>query len=299
MKKPTKILCAIAALTAFFSMGVVIGVWRAERHAWPERPFLMLQQAIKKMPMETDWDGRIVKYEGKQEVPCPPQDKNTAVILAAGQSNSSNYAGQRYRAINENVINYFNGKCYLASSPLLGADGNYGESWTLLGNKLVQAGLFKRVIIISTGIGGSRMQQWAPGGKLNRLLLSVLADLKPRYSLTYFLWHQGETDYQMHEKEDNYVRDFNGMVESVRGAGMHPKFFISLVSYRGNFQEWSEDNPLRRAQARVVNGKDILAGPDTDLELGSLDRIDEIHFSGTGQEKFTNSYMNILKKNLD
>jgi hypothetical protein len=38
------------------------------------------------------------------------------------------------------VINFSAGHCYRAASPLLGADGELGEIWTLLGTKLIQSG---------------------------------------------------------------------------------------------------------------------------------------------------------------
>jgi len=85
--------------------------------------------------------GRIISYPNKVEVGCPKAgDGKTAVLLIIGQSNSGNYAGQRYRSEHgEQVINFFAGRCYLASSPLLGASGIGGESFTLLANKMIES----------------------------------------------------------------------------------------------------------------------------------------------------------------
>src|ERR1700721_677242 len=67
-------------------------------------------------------------------------DGATAVLLVAGQSNAANSQGQRYQSPDDRVVNFSEGHCYRAASPLLGADDQRGESWTLLGTKLVRAG---------------------------------------------------------------------------------------------------------------------------------------------------------------
>jgi len=77
---------------------------------------------------EFDSLGRLTYIEGKQEISCPIQNKSTAVILVIGQSLSANHASQKFTTkYPESVINYFDGKCYVAASPLLGATNQYGE----------------------------------------------------------------------------------------------------------------------------------------------------------------------------
>ena len=82
-----------------------------------------------------------------------------------------------------------NGRCYRAASPLLGADDQKGEPWTLLGNKLVQSGFYRTVILIPAAVGGSSVRRWAKGGDLNAMLVAVIgksrhATPSPRCSWT-------------------------------------------------------------------------------------------------------------------
>ena len=76
---------------------------------------------------------RLVDYPGKTETPCPPPTARTAVILAIGQSNIANHAAVRVATRHpKTVLSYFEGKCHVAGSPMLGASGDGGEFLTLL-----------------------------------------------------------------------------------------------------------------------------------------------------------------------
>jgi len=118
--------------------------------------------------------GRLVAYRGKREIPCPEQTAKPDALLTMGQSSASNSHGQRVMG-HDHVVNYFDGKCYRASSPLLGTDGIYGDSWTLLGNKLVDAGVDDQVILIPSAISGTSIVDWQDGTVRNQMLQSVLA----------------------------------------------------------------------------------------------------------------------------
>src|SRR4029079_8029979 len=77
--------------------------------------------------------GRLTSHDGKKAVACPQQTDRTAVLLLMGQSNAGNHAGQRFRSEHgDALINFFDGRCYVAASPLLGSDGTSGEYWTQL-----------------------------------------------------------------------------------------------------------------------------------------------------------------------
>ena len=82
------------------------------------------------------------------------------------------------------MINFKAGHCYRAASPLLGADGQMGETWTLLGTKLIQSGLDRTVILIPAAVGGSPIHRWADGGDLNKMTVAVIQTAKKRYTIT-------------------------------------------------------------------------------------------------------------------
>ena len=63
----------------------------------------------------------------RTKVPCRA-DAGTAVLITLGQSNAANYALKRYTPKHE-VLNFdlYDGHCYKAQDPLLGASGTLGN----------------------------------------------------------------------------------------------------------------------------------------------------------------------------
>lgn len=111
--------------------------------------------------------GRLTNFPNKLRVNCPKQTDETAVLLVIGQSNSANHAEKKYTTKNPTkVFNYYEGKCYVASSPLLGATGEEGEFITPLSDKLIANGTYKKVVIISADYGGSSISRWQKDGDL-------------------------------------------------------------------------------------------------------------------------------------
>jgi hypothetical protein len=286
-----KLLLVLALCAAAY----LVGVYQGYTRDWPARRIKgILVASLDRGMVQTDRFGRLLRFPGKIEVACPAQDRSTAVLLAIGQSNAANFQGQRYRGIDDRVINYFNGRCYLASSPLLGADGKEGESWTLLGNKLVKAGVYDRVIIIAAGVGSSSVARWAAGGDLNAMLRGVLLGVRGRYTITHVLWQQGATDADLHTSEQDYAARLRSLISTLHEEGVTAPFYVSKSSLQLS-KTWSPDNPVTRAQDAVVDGRSVLAGPNTDRDVSALDRFDGLHFSASGQEKFTDAWLELLR----
>jgi hypothetical protein len=71
-------------------------------------------------------------------------------------------------------------------------------------------------------------------------------------------------------------------------------FFITRSS-KGS-ENWSEDNPIARAQASLADGEHgIFDGPNTDRDVTWFDRYDALHFGATGQEKYSDAWIPILR----
>jgi hypothetical protein len=225
----------------------------------------------------------LFSYPGKIEITCPIQDEKTAVLLLVGQSNAANYQGQRHQSVDDWVVNFSDGRCYRAASPLLGADGQKGETWTLLGNKLVQSGLYRTVILIPFAVGGSSLRRWAEGGDLNAMLVAVMREVKERYTITAVLLDQGASDFALGAPENRYRSDLKSMIDTVRAQGVHAPFFVTRCSVGG--RDWAEENPIARAQASLADSRDaVFDGPNTDRDITPLDRYDGYHFGAIGQE---------------
>lgn len=241
---------------------------------------------------------RLIRYPSKQAVPCPAQTERTWVLFISGQSNSANHGGQRHATKHgDQVLNYFDGQCYLAQSPLLGATGLEGDSWTLLGNLAIDQGLADRVIISTNGVGGSSIQQWHEKPEFYQGFHTALDSLQSRYHITHMLWHQGETDFINRTSEAEYQRHFSAMLDALRQRGMSAPVYISLASQCWMNSQWTDNNAIRKAQQSLVaNTWNARAGVDTDLLLNDLDRFDNCHFGATGQEKFAKVWLELLTK---
>jgi Carbohydrate esterase, sialic acid-specific acetylesterase len=288
MRAVLPILLVILTSVSIFGLGVHAGYI----HAWP--------MSHLKMPdanptgIQVDQFGRLQRYPGKVEITCPAQDKTTAVLLVAGQSNAANSQGQRYQSPDDRVVNFSGGHCYRAASPLLGSDDHRGESWTLLGLKLIRTGLYTRVIVIPAALGGSAIRRWTTGGDLNAMLMTVIRGAtKSRYTITAVLWDQGSTDFALQTPEARYRSDLKALIDQIRAEGVTAPFFITRGTVGS--KNWTEDNGISRAQAALADGETIFDGPNTDRDILRSDRYDGYHFAASGQEKWTDTWVQLLR----
>lgn len=240
--------------------------------------------------------GRLVAYPGKTEVKCPAPGPDTAVVLAIGQSNVANQAENRitshYRG---DVVNFFEGKCYRAESPLLGATAEEGEFLTLLGDRLVDDGAYKNVVIITSAVGASEIARWRRGGALNGLMLHVLAGLLPGYRVTQVLWVQGEADYAIGTAPEVYTEAFHSLLDTLSDAGVAAPVFLAIATRC--ISSWKADNPIAAAQRALVDNRRIFLGADTDALVGAAERRpDECHFGGRGQVKTADAFVAAIER---
>lgn len=242
--------------------------------------------------VEVDKFARLVSYPNKIEVACPNQTNKTGVLLAIGQSNSANHGEKLFSTkYPAKVLNYFNGKCYIASSPLLGASATAGEFITPLADKLIDNGDYDTVIIISSGIGATQIKRWEKGGDLNSMLLNVLGDAKIKYHVTEIIWQQGETDFSLKTAAKDYVKSFYSLLDSIRSPGSkNPPIYYAVSTRCGN--EWSAANPTAEAQNVLANdGMNIYLVANTDQLVPEEERIDyNCHFKENAQLKVAESY---------
>jgi len=293
-RRSTAPVAAMLAVAFVLVGAYAFGTYSGVKQLWPVSALKRLAHPPVKGAIVTDRLGRLIEYPGKQLLPCPLQTPDTAVLLVAGQSNSGNHQGQKYKAIDARVVEFFDGRCYAAESPLLGSTGETGESSTLLGNKLVEAGLYRPVVIVPAAVGPSAIHRWATGGDLNAMLMSVIDQAKPVYAITQVLWHQGESDFLEDTPGDRYAADFHSLADSLRADGVAAPVYVSVASFMGYVKPWVSDNPTMLAQRSLPDGKTIFAGPDTDT-ITISDRFGGIHFSARGQERLATLWLDALR----
>jgi hypothetical protein len=232
-------------------------------------------------------------FPGKQEMECPAPGASVAVLLTMGQSNSANHGEKLYHTRHQGrVVNYFDGECYDASSPLLGATGERGEFLTYLADLLVDSGKFSAVVLVPSSIGGTPVSRWQRDGDLNEMVLSVVNQVQKHYRVTHILFHQGEADFRNYTSAKVYASSFNSLKDSLREVGVDAPFFVSISTKCGRDAHWLPDNPTASGQQMVVaDDASVFLGANTDLLLSSGDRAkDECHLSESGQVKTAQSF---------
>ena len=291
-------LALLLALT--FVVTYLFGIYSYSRELWPIETLRELKRwADPPKPNVGQYDRqeRLVAYPNKTEVACPASGTATAVILAIGQSNAANDAAKKVTTrFPDRVFNYFDGRCYIAASPLLGTTSEGGEFLTLLADDLIAAGTYRRVIIVAAAHGGSSVLRWQRNGDLNKRLLSTLKTLPPGYKVTEVVWHQGERDFELMTPADLYAASFNSLLETLRENGVDAPVFNAVATRCGAKANWTAGNPTANAQRAVIDDRRIFLGADTDALLGDADRrADKCHLGESGQTKTAAAYAQAIK----
>ena len=235
---------------------------------------------------EYDEWGRYAMTVYKQSVECPKQTRDTAVIFIFGQSNSANYADHKVKSKYPNqVVNFFQGKCYSASSPLLGASGRLGEYLTLLGDDLIESEAFKNIVLISSGIGNTSISSWNEGGTSNLVLMKSLDELKGEYKVDFVIWHQGERDFLDNNSSEFYINQFKSLQGKLIRNEIKAPILIAISTKCGIPFLWKEKNSISDAQKSLINNINIIEGANTDININSDGRslINPCHLNKKGQ----------------
>ncbi|MHC2456587.1 hypothetical protein ACVMIX_003228 [Rhizobium leguminosarum] len=295
----------LAALIAMYFLGGMSA--RHEIFPWPQlsalRTMVGGEKAAAPSRYAFDDKERLIGDESKTLVTCPTQTDRTAVLLVLGQSNAANDGGQRHRSnYGARVVNAFDKRCFIAASPLLGSTDTKGEYWTLLGNNLIASGQNDSVILAPLAYSGSEVARWAKGGDLNPVLVDTVKQLQDSgYRITNVLWVQGEKDLVIGTTAETYQKQFMSMVDTLRQHGVEAPVYISIASKclepsNGGFKEHIPDNAIVRAQlALSKSGHGIREGVNSDALLDGDDRYDDCHIGGTGAEKMSEAWLNLLR----
>lgn len=241
----------------------------------------------------------------KIEIDCNSIEKtNTMVILAYGQGNAANGGEVKYTPTH-NVFNVFNGKCYKADDPLLGATDNKGSVWGRLADKIINHNMYQNVVIKSIAVGGSPIVSWTVDGtgvgymgklygNYHSRILDADDELKSLgFSITHILWHQGEADTINGTTTVEYKERFLDMLNNLRKNNITAPIYVALAS---RYHTQTSQAVINAQKQLIQEYNDILEGPNTDI----IDKIDDRtkdgqRFSQTGLEKHANAWLEALK----
>ena len=270
-------------------------VWGIASYKYKLFPFPVLRDIkIHLLHQENDRRSTFSDTSIKTRVVCEDVvDKKTMVALVFGQSNSANHGGAKYESKQE-VFNFFEGSCYKASDPLLGATGSDGNPWSRFGDKVIANNLYERVLLVPIAFGGSEIKRWDVGGDLHHRIADVIKYLKAKnIEVTHMLWHQGETDAKLRTSKKEYKERFLSMLLKIREYGAEAPIYVAVATRcagRGVSLE------IQSAQSELVNlKKRIYAVPNTDnIDLVG-DRNDGCHFSEIGLDKHADKWLKSIQ----
>lgn len=220
----------------------------------------------------------------------------TLVCLAAGQSNCANHVDTNYTVSSGQVLNLnlYDGSLYLFADSCIGAGGTQGNWLGRLGDKLITAGTFARVIFIPISVGATSVQDWcASGQKLyHRLAAGLLRKRNllgsiPSNVTSTNIWVQGESDAVAGTSQANYQARWADVLGMTRGLKDTSTWWMPCCSYTvsGN----GSNATIRAAQAALRDGTNVLTGPDMDT---ITDRYDDLHFNATGADSVATLWKN-------
>lgn len=248
-----------------------------------------------------------VNLDGRTQVdPRLVPGQSTAVFLTAGQSNGQNCVcsgpgtGVFYTPTNSLVqnLNIYNGGLYTAKDPLLGHDNSLGGgTWQCkLGDLLINAGKYQRVIFVPISIGGTVVSQWAAGGALNARLAAAVRRIEAiGLPLTALLWCQGETDAVNGTGQSAYAASLSSVISTVTGL-ISTKILVALETWDAGALP-AGSTAVRAAQAQVVDNITTFQGPDGDT-LDNTNRFDTTHWNATGRDNFATGWKTAIINHL-
>lgn len=230
----------------------------------------------------------------KEEVNCNKfNNKNTLVLLVAGQSNAGNHGKGKYSS--NNSFELYNDICYKGSDPMLGTTGDGGSPWHRLSDKFIKRTTkYKNILYINISMGGSHIKQWSQKGILYQRIIDSISMLhKHDLKVDYFLFHQGETDRHLHTTTKDYLEDFLNMIDGLRSLKNSSQLPVVLAI--ATRCQSDIDINIQNAQYEIINLREnTYLGPNTDDIYSVEDRIGMCHMSEIGLKKHSNAWLNIL-----
>ena len=240
-------------------------------------------------PWIINLEGSYAYTDNKKTFKCP---KNAFVIMVSGQSNSANFL-KSYKKYKNKHYNYYDGKCYELSNPVLGAEGEMSSLIPAIASKLDK---YEDIIFFTSGIGGLSIKEANDKNQVfinyNKTSLEEL-DKKGNY-LKVFIWIQGESDAG---NSLDYINNFNSMYNKIT-RNLTSRNNIKLIITQTTKCKNKEDEILRKKQKIISYSRDALLKTINTDKLGNKFRYDECHFNDLGIEKIAYEISNIIKETI-
>lgn len=263
--KPAIILILALAALGFGWAGYTKHASKQQGNAFNLAPFLMTDTSR------------------KTEKPCPA---DAITFFAIGQSHAANSMLPLTSAENNTqLLNYFNGKCYLLSDPVLGPSDILGSIWPVFAQALhTQTG--KPVIVMSYAFNGTSAGEWQPE-KTNPGLMARAIKEAELYTgqggrIDYIVYDQGQRDAMDKTPAETYTAQIKTIFDYLQAEIPGDQTF--LIHSQSWCTAYNPPQPyIIEAQAQFAASRDdtvVFFNSDT---LDDSHRHDECHFNSKGR----------------
>ncbi|MEM7645023.1 MAG: sialate O-acetylesterase [Pseudomonadota bacterium] len=222
--------------------------------------------------------------EGRETVDCP-DPAETLVVVTGGQSNAANVIPAPAQAGPEATV-WFDGACYPAADPVLGATGGQGSLWPPLADRLA-AGADAPVLLINGAVGGTQVGDWVDdrSGYYSALAGRIATARDAGYEPRLILWHQGETDAAVERDMERFRGRLDALTADLLAEMPAAQLYLFRTTKCIGPVRADGVPAIRDVQSAVAEGNDrIVPGMDTD-ELGRDFRWDTCHFNSLGRRE--------------
>ncbi len=228
------------------------------------------------------------------------EGKNTAFIF--GQSNSANSGQSPDRQEIPGVYMFYNGFCYPAADPLLGATlaNGGGSLWMSMAREYKKLHPQKDLVLFSFGVGGSSVREWTLGAAhFNRLSTALTQVRSSKLKVIKIFWHQGESDNLDQTSLNSYKNSLSSVITTLRANGLTAPISIGIVSSM-SWRPYSVSRNVQNAQFELIeNDSSIDLGLVSDFLPLSARASDGLHFSTSGQALAGNLWARLAFASLD
>lgn len=286
MTKKIKYIIIIGITVCSFLFGLSTGHYK-------HFPFSLLVKIKSTITQENSKSYRNISTDGYSEIK-PIVTDNTGIFLTYGQSNSVNH-GQIGYDVKNSVLMFFENKTYKYKDPSLGGTGYDGSVWGMVGDKLVDNGIYDQVVFSNCGWGGKSIKELKEG-HLYDYLVENYNQLKEKFGrVDGILFHQGESDNN-ESGHDYYYDSFVEFLNNLKSEGIDTKIYLSRVSYCHPSRP--TNNKLISVQNKIIEDfSNVYEGPNTDLITERKYRLpDDCHFSIEGYRRFSDMWIESLTK---
>ena len=206
-------------------------------------------------------------------------------------------SGEIGYVVMNNVYQSVFGDTYIYKDPSLGVNGDKGSVWGMVGDKLIDHGLYDNVIFSNCGSGGKKISQLNKEPIISFLVNNYHSLINKFGKVDGILFHQGESDNNL-SGEKNYYIEYIKFLEILKDNGIEVPIYLSRASISGKKKTNYE---LVNIQNKLINDfKIIKKGPNTDLLVDKKYRINgSPHFSREGLEMFSDMWVYYIIRQID